>query len=543
MTQTVYEHISNTAIYGFLDEMANDKFIELNDLIKPYSRKMIYKKLSEVNTKWEKEEIKLNKRQQKELDFYLRAFTLESNAPTLEIDKYKWDMNKSKTLALALNPPGLFYKDSVFTLAIQPIIGASYSSNSNGGLTHTWGGASLFAYIGKSVAIYTSVRDNNESSLLIKPEYFVHKRGVPVKNFGDDGVDYAEARGGIMFAWKWGSVGIVKDHVEWGVGYNGTNIQSGRTPSFAQIKLELKPVRWFEFNYYHGWLSSEVVDSVRSYQTNNTNRIVYHEKYMAANMFTFYPFKNFNFSFGNSIVYSDVGGGGPHLAYLVPFLFYKAVDLTLSSNDQDGYSSNNNQFFLNISSRNIKHLHLYFSLFADDISARYFFDNNLYNSFSYKMGFRLSNFIIKNIILTAEYTRTNPYVYQHHAETQTYTSNTYNMGHYLVDNSQEFYLSMKYIPIRGLSFLLSYSFAQHGDDYDITDPVDNVHSDPILDNITWQNQNFRFSSRYEIVANTYIFADFNYQNITGEQEIVEKYTPEYYWGGTSTFTVGMNIGF
>jgi len=47
-TQEVYEHVSNNNIYNFLDEMANEKLIELNSLIKPYSRKMIYEKLEEV---------------------------------------------------------------------------------------------------------------------------------------------------------------------------------------------------------------------------------------------------------------------------------------------------------------------------------------------------------------------------------------------------------------------------------------------------------------------------------------------------------------
>ena len=542
-TQEVYEHVSNNNIYNFLDEMANEKLIELNSLIKPYSRKMIYEKLEEVNGKIDDGNTNLSTRQINELNFYLRSYTLESDSKNLNITKNKLSLTKNNNLAFAANPPGLFYKDSLFTLALQPILGGSYSSNSNGNLTHTWGGASMFGYIGENVAFYTSVRDNNVSRLMISPEYFVHTRGVPVKNFGDEGVDYADARGGLMFSWKWGSVGIVKDHIEWGLGYNGTNIQSGHSPSFAQIKLELKPVRWFEFNYYHGWLVSEVVDSARSYWTNNTYRVVYHDKYMAANMFTFYPFKYLNFSFGNSIIYSDMGGNGPHLAYLIPFLFYKAVDITLSGYEKYGYASNNNQFFFNISSRNIKHLHLYFSLFADDISVKYFFDKDLYNSFSYKLGFRLSNFIIKNVTLTTEYTRTNPYVYQHHAATQDYTSNSYNMGNYLRDNSQEIFLSLRFNPIRGLNIEASYSIAQHGDDYDINDTDANGHSDPILNNIVWEKQNFGVDASYEVVSNTYLFMNFNYQNITGEQVYIEMFTPEYYWRSTSTFTLGMNMGF
>ena len=117
------------------------------------------------------------------------------------------------------------------------------------------------------------------------------------------------------------------------------------------------------------------------------------------------------------------------------------------------------------------------------------------------------------------------------------------MGHYLVDNSQEFYVSLKYLPIRGLSIELSYSLAQHGDDYDIINPINGVHSDPILKNIIWQNNNIILSSRYEILSNTYLFGEFNYQNITGQQAAIEKYTPEYYCGQTSTFTMGFNVGF
>ena len=540
--QVVYEHISNTGIYDYLDEMANLKIIELNNVVKPYSREFIYSKLTEIARYNELHADNLNKRQQKDLAFYQTAYALEANA-SLPFPPKTDLIKKSTGFATALNPVGLFYKDSVFTMALQPILGTSFSSNANGGLTHTWSGAGLFGYIGKNLGFYTNVRDNNESRLMIAPGYLQRQQGVPVKNFGDEGVDYTEARGGITYAWKWGTVGLVKDHIEWGLGYNGTNIQSGHTPSFAMIKLQLKPVRWGEFNYYHGSLVSEVIDSARSYWSENTYRVVYFQKYMAANMFTLYPIKHLNFSFGNSIVYTNESGGGPHAAYLIPFLFYKSVDLTLSSNDKGGYSGNNNHFFFNISSRNIKHLHLYFSLFADDISFSYFKDKDLYNSFSYKLGFRLSDFPIRNLSLTAEYTLTNPYVYQHHTETQNYTSNSYNMGHYLRDNAEEYYFALKYIPIRGLAFEMAYSLARHGDDYSLNDPNINPHSDPILKNIIWQNRQLQCTARYEIVSNTWFFASYTYQDITGQQDKIEKFTPEYYRGTKSTVNGGLCIGF
>ena len=71
-TQVVYEHVSNQNIYDFLDELANDKIIEINSIVKPYSRKYIAEKLMEAKQK----ESQLNKRQKEEVDFYLKSFQL-----------------------------------------------------------------------------------------------------------------------------------------------------------------------------------------------------------------------------------------------------------------------------------------------------------------------------------------------------------------------------------------------------------------------------------------------------------------------------------
>ncbi len=557
--QVVYEHISNKGIYNFLDEMANLKIIELNDVVKPYSREMIHEKLIKIaewdneyevgrNEKRERSREKeeedrraLNKRQQKELEFYLKAYELEGEKP-VEWNKKTDLLKKSKYFGTALNPPGVFYKDSTFTAGLQFIYGASFATNEHGTLTRTYGGASLFGYIGKNVGFYTNVRDSNLSRIMLNPEYYTRQQGVPYKNYGEEGIDFSEARGGITFSWKWGNIGIVKDHIEWGIGYHGTNIQSGHTPSFAMIKLQLKPVRWFDFNYYHGWLVSQVIDSASSYWTNGTYRSVFYPKYMASNMFTFYPFKHFNFSFGNSVVYSDLGG--PHAAYLVPFLFYKSVDHTLNATYAGGESGQNSQMFFNFSSRNIKYLHLYFTLYVDDLSVRHFKKKDEFNFFSYKTGFRLSDFPFQNINVTFEFTHTNPLVYAHKIATQTYASNKYNMGHYLRDNSREYYLALGYKPIRGLSFNLSYTLAQHGDDYSYadcsSDPNCDLHKLPILKNITWENQTILFDAVYQIVANTYLYLKYQHSNITGN---VEKYTPEFYHGETNTVSLGVNLGF
>jgi hypothetical protein len=540
-SQIVYEHITRTNIYDFLDELANEKAISLNSAIKPYSRTFIAEKLLEAYE--QKDE--LSKRMVKEIEFYMKDYRLETQYVTKGMKPGNL-FHKKDHVATALNPVGLFYRDSLFAASIRPIWGIHYFNNSNGDAFHRWGGLEGFAYVGKVFGAYSSLRDNRESQRITAPDFFNQRQGVPVKNAGEGAVDYSEARGGMMFSWKWGAVGVIKDHMQWGNAYYGNNIFSGRTPSFAHIKLQIKPVEWFEFNYIHGWLVSQVVDSSRSYWDGDIYRTIYHNKYIAANMFTFTPVKHLNLSIGNSVVYS---AENVHLAYLVPFLFYKSVDHTLNATNADGYNGQNSQLFFDISSRNIRHLHLFLTVFVDEFSARRVGNPDEHNFISYKGGVRLSNWPFKNISLITEYTITNPMVYQHNISTTTFESNLFNMGHYMRDNSEDLYIALKVKPIRGLVGEFFYNYARHGDDekYGDYDPVDEV---PFLENTTWQKSVFGLKARYEVVNNAYVFLGVVYSDVQtfdlGDrtaQDYLEKFTPELWWGQTTTFEAGFNVGF
>ena len=93
------------------------------------------------------------------------------------------------------------------------------------------------------------------------PEYLTRERGGHIKN----GTDFSEMTGGASYMWKWGDISFLKDAPVWGSGYAGTNILSGRAPSFMQLKFHLKPAEWFEMTWLYGWLNSMVVDSAQSY--------------------------------------------------------------------------------------------------------------------------------------------------------------------------------------------------------------------------------------------------------------------------------------
>jgi hypothetical protein len=518
--QVVLQPITSS-VYEFLDEMAQMKYIEINSAVKPYTRIFIAHKLEEI----EKNEEVLNKRQKKELAFYFQDFNKELKA--------KGSFKKRKDM--------LFYKDSLFTITINPILGYKYSANDNGSYSHRWNGGEFYGYIGKHFGFNASLRDNGISEIVTAPNHLTIEQGGNFKlNQGTIGgrSDYSEMLGGIYYSWKWGRIGIVKDNYTWGDNYHGANIHSNKSPSVGYIDFNIKPVKWFELNYTHSWLVSEILDSNRSFFLNGQQRQIFTNKNLAANLFTFKPLKNFYFSLGNSIVYAD---DGVKPEYLIPIFFYKSVDHT-----NNGAGSNslgqNTQMFMNISSRQIKHLHLYVSIFIDEISIGKVFDaKNSSNIYSAKFGFKLNNFPIRNTYLIAEYTRTNPWAYRHQIESTTFESNQYGLGHYLGENADEIFIEGGIRLFRGLKASLSYTNVRKGDEhlYAVISGNANVKGLPFLETIAWKSETIEAALRYEIINDGYLFARLRISDISGES----KYTPLIFQGNQTTIIGGINFGF
>ncbi len=506
--QVVYQDLTATGIYQFIDELANLSIVSVNSAVKPYSRKFIAEKLREANNRKEN----LNKRQQKELDFYLRDYNLELQADLSYITQNSF-FKKKKNFRLPFNPLSFEYKDSLFTFSLRPVLGISYIINENGTAYHRWNGAEVFGYVGKHFGFYASLRDNHESQILVTPDYLTQDEGAAWKGSPKGGGDYSEMRGGITFAWNWGSVAFVKDHFQWGDHNHGSNILSGRTPSFPYFNLRMKPVSWFEFNYTYGWLVSEVIDSSKSYPIAGGTRASYFNKYFAGSFFTFTPLARLDISLGNSVIYC---ADNINPAYLSPFLFYFNYGYSEGSG-KSPYYGKEVQTFLNISSRNIKHLHIYADLFVNRFSLK---------AISYKAGFSLSDFPLNNLSLSAEYTRNNSEAYASGLSTTTFASNRYNLGHYLEENSQEFFVALSFKPLRGLNVDASWMLAQHGEGIN-------------LKSLDYWNQELCASVKYEVINNAYVYLEYRKSWTAGNV----KYNPSIYQGNTNNLITGINIGF
>lgn len=521
-SQIVFYSIKNENVYEFLDEMANCKIININSAIKPYSRIYIAQKLNEIS---EKDSL-LNKRQKSQLQFFLKEFFKE--IPNYS-NKNKILFNTSKNKRFDF----IFFKDSVFTFSLNPIIGIQYWKNENGENYHRWNGAEGYAYIGKNVGIYASLRDNYEKIPLSNRNYLDKRDGANYKNKNE----YSEMYGGICYSWKYGFIALIKDKFQWGNFVEYPSIFSTKPPSFVKFKLNFKPVDWAELNYFHGWLVSEVIDSSRSYSFisngQSYERLVYRPKYVAANMLTFRILKYTHISAGNSIVYSD---NNVNPAFLIPVMFFKSVDHTYGG-AKSNFIGQNSQMFFDISIRNIKHLHLFATLFYDELSIYRFFKKNEWNFYSFKAGIQISN-LINNTFLNIEGYKANPLVYKHHIPTTTYESNSYNMGYFLQDNSRAIYLDFKYKPFKNLQVKYYFSFVQHGPSYDTL--VNQRIGIPFMERIEWERKIQGFVINYEFINNLFLNFELTMSSVYGDQK---KYTHFFYYDNTKTISLTLNYGF
>ena len=518
-SQVTYENINNSNIYMFLDELANNNIIHINSTIKPYKKENIFQLLEFAS-----KNNKLNERQKKECNFYL--------------EKYLFYSNKSKEKKSFFNDNFLNYQfiNKDFKFSINPIWGINSFINNEHKASHVYGGLSFNASYSTKWSFYANLSDNTMTEPFALPNYLTNYNGGNYKLWINN--DYSEMRGGVIYNFNWGNIGLIKDHIEWGDNYSTSNIFSGRTPSFPLFKINLSPVKWLDFNYIHGWLVSEVIDSTKSYiNTEGNFRGVNRGKYIAANMFTIMPNNKISFSFGNSIVYSDLGGG--YIGYFIPFLFYKSLDHTVNHNIEN----QNSQMFFNLSSRSFKHLHLYTSFFIDEFQKDRIFIDSLSNFVSYKFGGKLSNYPISNISNIIEFTRTTPMTFKHYNASTTFESNQYNLGHHLIDNSLEFYYSFIYQPFYNLKLISEYIYSMHADDLEYSynnnyNPV----SIPILQNKTWDNQTFNITISYQLMFNVNLSVGYQFSNVNGyDHELynadyfLNKFTPEYLYGKNSFF--------
>lgn len=576
--QNIPVSLSYTKVYDFIDELIMDGVVTNQTAIRPYTRNQI----ADMLTQAQRADSLLSNRQQNELKFYLNEFALEND---LMVDNFV-QYTDHRTFSLSLADPQFSYKslNNMFKMRIRPILGGDVMLSKKGAIVQRWWGAEIQMDIAKHLSIWGSLRDNSWNGNWLNSDYFPsdHARingarihygasqqtpalsnipGVQYKE-ATYGGDFSDSKGGInLYSW-WGSIGIQRENIRWGDSYHSSNILSGRNPAVPMITLQLTPCKWFQFDYFHAWLVSNVLDSTYYYLENTTNGNASlknyrpYNKFMAANMFTFTPIKHLSISLGNSIVYAEQS---LQVAYLIPIAFYKSLDHLLTKGVRT--QNQNSQVFASISVRPINHLQLYGSFFLDEVKfSRFKLSEPENNPISYLVGFNWSGWPIDGLSLKGEFMRSYIACYTHSIDVLTWASNSYNMGHYMGDNAQSIYAELAYRPVRGLLLKLSYTNDMKYNSYSyLRDNISETIAQKPFDHCIYRNDEIRFDGIYEAHPNMYLRLSIGYNNAQGfdnlksdplpseyigtAQQYLDAFCPLYYQGKNLTISGSFSFGF
>ncbi|NMB82984.1 MAG: hypothetical protein GYA14_14320, partial [Ignavibacteria bacterium] len=302
--QTVFEPMGNR-VYGFLDRMNLKGFITLNDETRPFPRRMIAEKLAEIKTV----QGKLNSVERDELEWFSKEFYPEltslsgiiTNPPGFSSVYPSFKAPENDRIRL------LGYRDSLFSFNLSPRGGyeLKYWGDEQG---HSrWWGLRMYGTYDDYFSASFDYMDKGEYFITDWQKEFSSETSFFINNAGASRIEYSDMRGGFTLDWKWGTLSLQKDYVNWGHGENGQLILSSNAASFPHIYITLQPADWFRFYYIHGFLNSMVLDSGAMYYNRWDSekpflRQEYVGKYFAANQFTLTPYNGVDLSLGNIFV-------------------------------------------------------------------------------------------------------------------------------------------------------------------------------------------------------------------------------------------------
>ena len=452
-SQTVYLPATHE-VYGFLNRMAAKQIIhDYRDAVKPLSRQSIAGFLIRVDSA----EAQLTAVDRQQLKFYCEEFQEEMRSLSVShISAERWHL--------------YHYKGETSHLMIDLIGSMSYNHQADGSILHTLSnGIMAYGYAGNNVGAYFYYHDTHDGGSylsMLGSQSPLHPLSpvtavVPsTSTMGANGTatayDYDVFNAQVNV--DLGFVTLTAEQMQnvWGGGENGNIILSTKSPAYPQLKVHARLGKDIDFTYIHGWLFSGIIDSSRTYSTQYFGaRPVYMNKYIAANMLEITPWAGVNIAVGQSEIY---GGPGrtPELLYLIPIMFFKTAEHYLDNED-------NSQIFVNMKITAVKNFDFYLPVFIDEFSTSTFLSpTQNRNQLGFTAGGNAYDLFYHDTRINVEYTRINPWVYNHQYVEDTYQDHGVNLGDWIGQNADLFAMSVYHRPAYNLEVGLKFQSLRKG---------------------------------------------------------------------------------
>lgn len=504
----------NNPVYNFIDRMAVRKLIDVNQSVKPYSKKEIAKWLQQLKRQNEK----LKKVVSEELYWYLEEYDLESDENVPKLGQYN-------------------YLDDHFKFRLYPLIGYEMSAVGDAEGHAKWVGAHLEgSYDNLSLMLeYLDTGqfgDNVDSRKNVTPATGHFNKGAP------NGIEFSDVKGRISYDFGIGSLSLKKEYVNIGSGKFGQLIHSSKAASYPHIELKLKPADWLEIYYMHGFLNSQVLDSNNfyySYQSEIEPRLVesFIDKYIALNYITIIPNEWLKVSLGNSHIYS----GSLRAEMFIPVMYYKVMD---HNTGRGIVNDGNGMIFFDVNVNYFKNINLYSTLLIDVLEVRPILEGDFDKSwFGFTTGIKAVDIGINNLDLFLEYSRLNPWLYDNKYSTTTYKHLDYVLGHWIGNNADLLSFRADYKFIRSLQLSLKIVKLRKGGVEDIYYAYKERIKLPFLFGERRDDFKIEFSALYNPLHNVYVKGKYVYSEIEDE---MDGRTPSFYLGAKNSFSLSLSYG-
>jgi hypothetical protein len=406
-----------------------------------------------------------------------------------------------------------------FQLVINPVIQQvqSIEANNKKRVYLNSKGLELRGMIGKKIGFYSYLTDNQENG----PSYYANRvdslKSVPGASFykrfkagpnGDKGQDYFDYRGYITFnASKYIDIQYGYDKNFIGNGYRSLLLSDVSAPTLF-LKLN---TRIWKLNYTN--LFMELTPSYQLLDGGSLNG----KKYAAMHHLGIQINDNVNLGLFESIIFQRKNKF--EFGYLVPVIFYRAVESGLGSADNALLGADIKVNFANS-------FQFYGQAALDEFKLSNFKTKNWGNKIAGQAGLKYIDMLdIKNLDLQLEWNIVRPYTYSHFDSATTFTNYNQPLAHPLGANFSELMAIVKYQPKNKLYFELKTFYARQGLDSSKSAAkiyggnIFRTYNDRIGENQQLTGQGIsaktiwaQFLGSYELKPNLYAEASLLYRN-------------------------------
>ena len=147
------------------------------------------------------------------------------------------------------------------------------------------------------------------------------------------------------------------------------------------------------------------------------------------------------------------------------------------------------------------------------------------------LGSSVTDLPLDNLTLKLEYSKIYPYVYQHYINTTTYESASYVMGHWMNNNADQVFGSLKYRFIRGLEAIIWARYIRQGERADESQQFEQPQP-PFLFGLRTNYTYLGGQIKFEILHDLFARANYQYMKTSKQQEdlsFVDESNQEFYF--------------